>query len=57
MYTYNFTEGYCPECDDARILPKMVTGGRRCDLCDDLAPICKCSSHCSICEHELEVTK
>ena len=56
MNTHNFSEAFCPNCEEVRLLPLMQTNGR-CSLCGDYARDCTCSEYCSVCDYELEITK
>jgi hypothetical protein len=53
MTTYNFTEGFCSDCEEVRILPTMTDNGR-CSGCGDYARDCTCSSNCGVCGWELD---
>lgn len=53
MTTYNFSEGFCPECDEVRTLPTMHGDGR-CGNCGDYARDCVCCSECLECGTDLE---
>jgi hypothetical protein len=53
MVTYNFSEGFCSDCEEVRILPLMLPNGR-CGLCGDYARDCTCSTNCSVCGWELD---
>jgi hypothetical protein len=53
MVAYNFSEGFCPECDEVRILPEMHDNGR-CGNCGDYARDCVCCSECLECGTDLQ---
>ena len=53
MVTYNFTEGYCADCEEVRILPTM-TGAGLCGNCGDYARDCTCCLNCVVCGWELD---